>query len=168
MPEPAVIENEPAQAPMSAERLKYLEMLQSVINRMSSNSSTLKGWTVTLVVALVALAAKDGNAWFLAAALIPTIIFAGLDAYYLHLERGYRRLFDRAAASDPALPLFSLHRAAEDRGFHPWLKTAARPVVSAYYLAVVASLVVALIVFALAQEKPPAVGQHKVVISSQQ
>ena len=30
-------------------KIKYLEMIQSVINRMANNSFCLKGWTVTLV-----------------------------------------------------------------------------------------------------------------------
>jgi hypothetical protein len=154
MPEQPAPESTPAaQAAMPAERLKYLEMLQAAVGRMSGNSSTLKGWTVTLVVALVALAARDGSLWLLAAALIPTLLFAGLDGYYLHLERGYRRLFDRAANTDPTLPLFSLHRAPEDRGCRRWLHTLARPVVWVYYLAVLASLGAALAVFALAPVK---------------
>ncbi len=168
MPETVTTEHELAQVPMPAERLKYLEMLQTVVNRMSGNSSTLKGWTVTLVVALVALAARDGSAWCLVAALIPTLLFAGLDGYYLHLERGYRRLFDRAAASDPTLPLFSLHRASDDRGFRRWLHTLARPVVWVYYLAVLASLGAALAVFTLAPVKKESAGeQPRVAVAPQ-
>jgi hypothetical protein len=140
--------------PMPADRLKYLEMVQGVINRMSASSATLKGWTVTLVAALLALAAKDGNPQFLAVALLPTVIFAGLDAYYLHLERGYRSLFDRAANADPGLPLFTLHRAAPDRGVRRWLAALGRPVVWGYYLAVLASLLVTLAVFTFAPAKP--------------
>lgn len=161
MPEPAVPENEPSQAPMPAERLMYLEMLQAIIGRMSGTSSTLKGWTVTLLVALFALAAKDGGVWCLAAALIPILLFAGLDGYYLHLERGYRKLFDRAANADPGLPLFTLHRAAVDRGFRHWLGALGRPVIWAYYLAVLASLGAALAVFTLAPVKKEPTGEQQ-------
>lgn len=38
---------------------KYLEFLQSVINRMASNSFMLKGWAVTLVAGIFVLAGKD-------------------------------------------------------------------------------------------------------------
>ena len=40
-------------------KIKHLEMIQGVINRMASNSFLLKGWTVVLVSALFALAAND-------------------------------------------------------------------------------------------------------------
>jgi len=33
-------------------KLKHLEMIQDVIKRMASNSFLLKGWSLTLVVAL--------------------------------------------------------------------------------------------------------------------
>ncbi len=38
-------------------KLKHLEMIQGVVNRMASNSFQLKGWSVVLVSALFALAA---------------------------------------------------------------------------------------------------------------
>ena len=34
-------------------KLKHLELVQSVINRMASNSFMLKGWAVTLVAGIV-------------------------------------------------------------------------------------------------------------------
>ena len=40
---------------------KHLEFIQSVIARMNSNSFLIKGWSITLVSALFALAAKDSN-----------------------------------------------------------------------------------------------------------
>lgn len=38
------------------EKMRHLEMIQNVISRMASNSFLLKGWTVTLVVGLLAFA----------------------------------------------------------------------------------------------------------------
>ena len=40
-------------------KIRHLEMIQGVINRMASNSFMLKGWAVTLVAGIFALAAKD-------------------------------------------------------------------------------------------------------------
>ena len=34
---------------------KHLELLQGVINRMSHNSFPLKGWAITMIVAMLAL-----------------------------------------------------------------------------------------------------------------
>ena len=40
-------------------KLKHLELIQGIINRMASNSFALKGWAVTLVAGIFALASKD-------------------------------------------------------------------------------------------------------------
>ena len=42
-------------------KLKHLEMIQGIINRMASNSFALKGWSVTLVAGIFALSSKDAN-----------------------------------------------------------------------------------------------------------
>jgi hypothetical protein len=75
-------------------REKHLELIQGVINRMSSNSFHLKGWSVVLVSALFALAAADTNANFVLLAFLPAIAFWVLDGYFLQQERMYRKLYD--------------------------------------------------------------------------
>ncbi|MEK6374711.1 MAG: hypothetical protein AABO58_18690 [Acidobacteriota bacterium] len=78
-------------------KTKHLEMLQAVISRLASNSFTIKGWGTTLVAALLAYIAKDGkpqNAWIV---LMPTVVFWGLDAYYLGLERAFRDLYKQVS-----------------------------------------------------------------------
>ena len=75
---------------------KHLEFLQAAISRMAANSFLAKGWSVTLVTALLALAIKDGRHYFTLVAILPVIVFAILDAYYLALERGFRRRFKAA------------------------------------------------------------------------
>jgi hypothetical protein len=76
-------------------KLKHLEMLQGVINRMGNNSFLLKGWSVVLVSALFALAAKDSQIYFIYLAYFPAIAFWQLDAYFLWQERLYRKLYDK-------------------------------------------------------------------------
>lgn len=75
-------------------KIKHLEMIQSVISRMSKNSFALKGWSVTLVSGIFALSAKDSDRMFFLTAYIPIVIFWGLDSYYLMLERKYRLLYE--------------------------------------------------------------------------
>ena len=75
-------------------KLKHLEMIQVIINRMSSNSFALKGWAVTLVAGIFALSGKDTEKMYFLVAYIPIIIFWGLDAYYLLQERLYCTLYD--------------------------------------------------------------------------
>ena len=65
---------------MSDERkLKHLEFIQGVINRLSTNSFLLKGWSVVLVSALFALSAADSQPIFALLACIPAFVFWGLD-----------------------------------------------------------------------------------------
>jgi hypothetical protein len=75
-------------------KLKHLEFIQGVINRMAANSFLLKGWSLTLVAAVFALAAKDGNSALVPVAYLPAIVFWFLDAYFLRQERLYRALYD--------------------------------------------------------------------------
>lgn len=72
-----------------------MEMIQGIINRMASNSFALKGWAVTLVAGIFALASKDTDKMYFLIAYVPIIIFWGLDAYYLLQERLYRALYDK-------------------------------------------------------------------------
>jgi hypothetical protein len=80
---------------MGPAKMKHLEMILAVVARMASNSFLLKGWSITLVSALFAFAAKDGNAWFAAIGFFPALVFCGLDGYYLWQERLFRMLYDK-------------------------------------------------------------------------
>lgn len=73
---------------------KHLEFIQSIVNRMASNSFLLKGWSVTLVAALFALAAKDSDKKYIVVAYFPVLVFWILDAYFLSQERRFRNLYD--------------------------------------------------------------------------
>ena len=72
---------------------KHLEVNQSVITRMAENSRSCKVWCVTLVSAVLVLVARTGKADHALIALAPTVLFYILDAYYLALERGFRRSY---------------------------------------------------------------------------
>lgn len=82
-------------------KLKHLELIQGVINRMANNSFLLKGWSVTLISALFALAAKDSNQFFIYLAYFPCVTFWGLDGYYLWQERMYRKLYKKVTETAP-------------------------------------------------------------------
>ena len=77
----------------------HLEMIQGVVNRLSHNSFLLKGWTVVLISALLALGAKDKGPSFACLAYFPSIAFWYLDAYFLRQERLFRALYDRVRKS---------------------------------------------------------------------
>jgi len=85
---------------------EHLKLVQAVVTRLAGNSFLLKGWAVTLVAGLTALAKADADrdiAWIACGAIV---VFAFLDAYYLAQERAFRRLYE-AAVTDSA-PAWSL------------------------------------------------------------
>ncbi len=81
--------------------LKEIDTIQSIINRMSSNSFLIKGWTVTLVVGVLLLdrTILEGSKLQISIAFIPLIIFWFLDAYFLWQEKMYRKLYDWVIAN---------------------------------------------------------------------
>ena len=60
-------------------KLKHLEMVQGVINRMANNSFMLKGWAVTLVAGIFALSGEATDKLYFLVAYIPIIVFWGLE-----------------------------------------------------------------------------------------
>ncbi len=73
----------------------HLQIMQGVIQRMASNSANCKGWSITLVSAILVVVATTGQPHYAYLALIPVALFALLDMYYLALERGFRRAYNR-------------------------------------------------------------------------
>lgn len=78
-------------------KLKHLEFIQNVITRMNTNSFLIKGWTVTIVSAILVIYASTQNITFILFGLFPTFIFWFLDTYYLTQERKFRGLYNDVA-----------------------------------------------------------------------
>ena len=76
-------------------KIRYLEMIQGIINRMAGNSFALKGWAVTLISGIFVLAGKVTDKMYFLVAYIPVVVFWFLDAYYLLQERLYRALYEK-------------------------------------------------------------------------
>lgn len=89
-------------------KLKHLEFIQQAINRMASNLFLLKGWTVTLIAAMFALAAKESKDLYFALAYFPTLMFWLLDGYFLSQERRFRSLYEHVAGLDESAIDFSM------------------------------------------------------------
>ncbi|MEA3463534.1 MAG: hypothetical protein U9R14_00400 [Patescibacteria group bacterium] len=74
---------------------KHLEFIQGIISRMAGNLFFLRGWTITLIAALLALFIKGNNSeyviYFL---LVLIVVFWILDSYFLSQERLFRDLYN--------------------------------------------------------------------------
>lgn len=72
----------------------HLGILQSVIQRMAANSTSCKTWCISIVSAILVIVADKGKPNFAFIALIPTLLFLALDAYYLALEKALRASYN--------------------------------------------------------------------------
>jgi len=131
---------------MNDDKRKHLEFIQNVITRMSTNSFLLKGWMVTLVSALFALAAKDAQPRYVLVTYIAIPVFWLLDAYYLSQERQYRKLYDVARLKDTTD--YSMDASVHNSGHNTWPSTIFSVALFAMY---VPFIVIVLIVMFLLQ-----------------
>ncbi len=88
-------------------RLKQLEMLQSIINRMAGYGSAHKNYCITLTTAICGAAFTLQRPSLALLSLIPILVFWLLDSQYLRVERRFRQLFAMAAQENwEATPTF--------------------------------------------------------------
>jgi len=77
---------------------KEIDLIQGLIARMANNSFLLKGWCISLIAVLLALTKDTIVAinldYFNLILIFPVIAFWYLDAYFLHKEKCYRKLYD--------------------------------------------------------------------------
>jgi hypothetical protein len=102
-------------------KIKHLEFIQNVITRMNSNSFLIKGWTITIVSAFFALAAKDANINFVRISFIPLLIFWTLDGFYISQERQYRALYEKVVETQEVNINFKMNASEFNNNNRTWL-----------------------------------------------
>jgi hypothetical protein len=127
---------------------KHLTLVQGVVNRLAGNSFALKGWSVTLVSALLALATKDAEPRLALVALLPALTFWGLDGYFLAQERLFRRLYAKLIDPNHQVPAFSME--TEPFAAAQWRDATFSLTLRLFHGAVLAMIVAALIYAATA------------------
>ncbi|WP_452602044.1 hypothetical protein [Pontimicrobium sp. MEBiC06410] len=85
---------------MNDNKFKHLDYIHNTINRMSSNSFLIKGWTISIVSILFIFTDDKMNKQFLIITLLPIIIFWYLNGFFLQQERKYRALYDKVRLID--------------------------------------------------------------------
>ena len=123
---------------------KHLELIQGVITRLAQNSFLLKGWSVTLVAAILALASRSTSIYLVVIAVFPAFVFWGLDAFYLGQERHFRNMYRDARARE--IPILSIEPYSYETGLEGWLKSFFSRSVFPLHLVVVLVVVVATVI----------------------
>lgn len=106
---------------MIESKLKHLEFIQNVITRMNANSFFIKGWSITLVSALFALAAKDANLNYVLISYIVIPVFWMLDGFFISTERQYRDLYDEIRILDAEKIDFTMNASKFNKGNRTWI-----------------------------------------------
>ncbi|ELB1989972.1 hypothetical protein [Vibrio parahaemolyticus] len=87
----------------------YLALIQGVVSRMANNAFLIKGWSISLTTAMLALAGGTKNEIFCVISIIPVLLFWWLDAFFFYQEKKYRDIYDYAKSdSFKTEDLFSL------------------------------------------------------------
>ncbi len=127
-------------------KLKHLDFIQAVINRLSTNSFLLKGWSVVLISALFALSANNSNVKFILLAYFPAIAFWALDGYFLALERGYRKLYEKVRIIDADEIDFSMDTREVQNGFIDWAGAFVSKTLIVFHGALVGSVLIVMFI----------------------
>jgi len=98
-------------------------MIQAIITRMSGNLFLLKGWAVTLIVALFAIIVKDLKGEYILFVFCILFIFWLLDGYFLSMERCFRGLYDEVRIKDEQDIDFSMNFIKHLKGKNTWIKS---------------------------------------------
>ncbi len=70
----------------------FISQLDSIINRMGSNSANAKNWLITLIAAVIAIQWTQDQLDKILWLLVPTALFMVTDMYYLGMERHFKSL----------------------------------------------------------------------------
>lgn len=89
-------------------KIAHLTFIQDIIKRMGSNSFLLKGWSITVIAALFALASQGANNILVIIAYLPALMFWGLDSFFLHQEKLFRKLYEKVAENEVLNDTFTL------------------------------------------------------------
>lgn len=104
----------PIPEPSDEDRRQHLAFIQAVVTRMSSASSSAKGWLLPVVTATYGYALTQHGAVIAFLGIAGVALFALLDANYLRQEKAYRRLYVTVANKTRPVPAFTLDPAEAD------------------------------------------------------
>ena len=128
---------------MDEHTVEHLKLISQVIERMGRNSFQIKTWTVVLIAAIFALAASASpvDYRYYLVGLLPSLIFWGLDGYFLRQERQFRALYDAVRRGEHDLQLyglFSMNTRPYDSQVAPWGRVCVSRTIVWFYLPLVA------------------------------
>jgi len=152
-------------------RALHLQFVQAAISRMAANSFLLKGWSITLTAAILALAAaKDRDPALVVVAILPGLAMWGLDAYFLRRERLFRCLYDDLRLPSVDSPeVLSMSTSPYSENAATWFRTLWTPAVFGLHgplVGTVLAVIVLLTVFGARMPQSPTPAPTPVAIQN--
>jgi len=133
---------------MNEKIIKHLEFIQNVITRMNSNSFLIKGWTITLVSALFALASSDTNLNYVLISYIAIPVFWVIDGFFISTERQYRDLYNEVRLKNEDEVDFDMTASKFNTGKNTWVSGIfSKTLIPFYGVTFGATLIVIIVMF---------------------
>ena len=129
-------------------KLKHLEMIQNIVNRMASGSTFLKGWTVIFVAAVIGFVLKDSKPVYVGITIIPTLAFWALDGVYLRQEKLFRALYDKVRVLEDEDIDFSMETSEVNKEVESWFRICFSKTIWPFYMPILI-VIVAVLIWAL-------------------
>lgn len=127
---------------------QHLTYIQGIVNRLAQNSFLVKGWTVTLVSAILALSARvEGQNFIALSTYLPVILFWILDGYFLWQERLFRAKYDEVRLLEETSVDYSMNIGPFIGGRNTWSKSMFSKTLNIFYLTL--SVLIGLVIFLL-------------------
>lgn len=124
--------------------IKHLDFIQNIITRMNTNSFQIKGLTITIISAILAVYASNKKIDFVLIAIVSAVLFWFLDAYYLQQERKFRGLYNDVAkvSENPKdIKLFEMRPDLYEGGKYTFLNAFKSKTVCPIYLTIIIGLI---------------------------
>ena len=100
------------------ENVKHLEMIETIISRLASNSFLIRAWSVTIATAAYGIAVNRLDWRISSIGILAVLTFWVIDSYYLRQERLFRLLYDYVRSNIRAVPRFSMKTIRFNRRVH--------------------------------------------------
>lgn len=125
----------------------HIQMIENIINRMSSNSFLIKGWSLTILGGLITVYLANINKpmsyLILLLCLFFWLIFWISDTFYLREERCFRSLYEIVRKKDEENIDFSMKPIKSKETF---LRCMFRPIFLMSYLPIFIIIILAIII----------------------
>jgi len=123
-------------------KIKHLEFIQSVINRMATNSLIIKGWSITLVAILFTLSSKSTDSGCILAFFIPVFMFLILDGFFFSREQRFRSLYNYVRELKVDEIDFSMDASDFKKGKNNWARSIFSSTILVFYTPLIISILI--------------------------